>query len=307
MPMMRLPTNLEAGLATWTGETARRWLSDLPMLIAAAQDRWGIAIGEPFEPGGATSYVAPATTSDGRHMVYKCTIPHDEAIGEADALRAYDGHGAVRLHADHPTTFELLVEHCEPGSSLWEESDGVRIEVTSTLMKRLWSSEAPAHLTRLRDLTSMWAGITERRMITLEVPWITGPIERGVDLLRSLPAAAPAHVLLHQDLHPGNILSSKREPWLAIDPKPVVGDPAFDPVQLLVQDNGRVSEPPGHDLVVERLQRIGARLALDPERIGLWALARCAEWSMWSYDHGNTIDAAIEYTWARTLDVIVPE
>jgi streptomycin 6-kinase len=304
--MMHLPANLEAGLATWTGETARRWLSDLPRLIAAAEERWEIAIGGPFEPGGATSYVAPAVASDGRRLVYKCTIPHDEAIGEADALRAYNGDGAVRLHADRSTTFELLVERCEPGSSLWDEPDDVRMEVTCTLMKRLWRSEAVGRFATLRDLTSRWAGITERRMITLEVPWITGPIERGVDLLTSLPTSAPSDVLLHQDLHPGNILSSTREPWLVIDPKPVVGDAAFDPVQLLVQDKGRVTEPPGPDSVSERLERIGALLALDPERVGLWALARCAEWSMWSFDRGRTIDAAIEYTWARTLDVILP-
>lgn len=306
MLMMHLPANLEAGLAAWSDEAAGSWLSDLPVLIAEAEERWGVAIGEPFQPGGATSYVAPATAADGGRMVYKCTIPHDEAIGEADALRAYEGNGAVLLHADHATNYELLVERCEPGTSLWSEPDDVRMEVACELMTRLWGSEADGQAVVLKDLTSKWAGITERRMITLEVPWITGPIERGVELLGALPASAAADVLLHQDLHPGNVLASTREPWLVIDPKPVVGDPAFDPVQLLVQVDGRVAEPPGPDVVIERLERIAGFLALDPERLGLWALARCAEWSMWSYERGRTIDAAIEYTWARTLDAIFP-
>ncbi len=65
-------------------------------------------------------------------------------------------------------------------------------------------------------------------------------------------------------------------------------------------------EPPEAVEIADRLAALADDLGLDAERIGLWAIARCAEWSMWSLDHGNTVDAAIEYGWARALDRIIP-
>jgi streptomycin 6-kinase len=246
-------------------------------------------------------------TEIGQQVVYKCTIPHAEAIGEADALVAYGGNGAVRVIESHAPTFELLIERCHPGTSLWGISDDrERDEVASGLMHRLWIDAPDGPYTTLEAMTAQWAATTQRRLITSDLPWVADPIERGADLLRSLPLSTPDRSLLHQDLHPGNILSAGREPWLVIDPKPVVGDPAFDPIQLLVQRDGRIVEPDDPAGVARRLSAIADLVGLDAERIGLWGVARCAEWSMWSWEHGNTIDAAIEYSWARTLDALVP-
>jgi streptomycin 6-kinase len=304
---MEIPADLASTIASWQGDTADRWLDRLPSLLADAERRWGVAIGAPFSPGGATSFVAPATTRTGDRLVYKCTIPHDEAVGEAAALAAYEGDGAVEVAASEPTTFELLMERCEPGESLWAlPAWRDRADVTTDLMRRLWRPPGDRGFALLGDLTRRWADVTVRRLMTFEVPWVTEPIERAVELLASLPSSASAQVLLHQDLHPGNVLSSGREPWLVIDPKPVVGDPAFDPVQLLVQEGGRIAEPPPPAEIHDRLEVLGDALGIDGTRIALWTIARCAEWSMWSYDHGDTIDAAIAYTWARTLDAMVP-
>jgi streptomycin 6-kinase len=304
---MEIPPELAATIAAWPGGTGRAWIDRLPSILADAQRRWDVAIGSPYTPGGATSFVAPASSPSGDLLVYKCTIPHDEAVGEADALRAYGGDGAVRVVASEPATFEILMERCESGASLWSvQGWRERAEVATGLMRRLWRPPADGRFTSLGELTRRWADVTARRLMTLEVPWITAPIERGIDLLTALPSSAGDPLLLHQDLHPGNVLSSVREPWLVIDPKPVVGDPAFDPVQLLVQANGRIGEPPLPDPISARLEVLGDALGLDPVRIALWTIARCAEWSMWSYERGDTIDAAIAYTWARTLDTIVP-
>jgi streptomycin 6-kinase len=154
---------------------------------------------------------------------------------------------------------------------------------------------------------AQWADVTERRLSTSKLPWETGPIERGIDLLRTLPISASQRVLLHGDLHPGNILATEREPWLVIDPKPMAGDPAYEPIQLLTQERGRIVEPPDPSVIVSRMDDLADKLDLDAKRIGQWALARSAEWSMWSYDHGAIVDAAIEYSWARVLSRLVSE
>ncbi len=304
---MDLPDALAASLRTNFGDGGRRWVEDLPERIVDAQRRWDITVGAPFQPGGVTSFVAPATDRQGRGLVYKITVPHDEAAGETVALGAYGGDGAVELLASRPDSYEALLERAIPGTDLWSvDDDRERIEATCGLMARLWRPVPESSIGGLAPVAARWADITERRLITLELPWISSPIERGIDLLRTLPRDQAADaVLLHGDLHPGNILAAEREPWLVIDPKPLVGDPAFEPVQILTQRAGRIAEPPEPDAVASRLTRIAGLVALDPERIGLWALARTAEWSMWSFERGDTIDAAVAYTWTRTLDTLV--
>jgi streptomycin 6-kinase len=97
----------------------------------------------------------------------------------------------------------------------------------------------------------------------------------GAGMLRTLPASAATEVLLCTDLHAENVLSSQRERWLVIDPKPLVGDPAFDPVQHMLNCAPRlVADPTG------LAARMAALLSLDPERVRLWLFARCAQESL---------------------------
>ena len=86
----------------------------------------------------------------------------------------------------------------------------------------------------------------------------------------------------------------------------MIGDPAFEPVQLLTQEGGRIAEPPEPCAVEERLEGIADRVGLDAERIGLWAIARTVEWSMWSWDHDDIHDAAKFHAWTQTLDELMP-
>jgi len=304
---MRLPSGLARAVTDWDDDIGKVWVDELPNIVAAAERRWGIKIGAPYEPGGYTSYVAPAITANGTEVVYKCTIPHDEAIGEADALVVYDGDGAVQLAESNSDTYELLLERCVPGSDLWSVDEGAeRLEAAATLMRRLWRNVKSENISVLASVGPRWADVTEQRLVARKPPWVLGAIERGIDLLRTLPFDAEFSVLLHSDFHPGNILAAEREPWLVIDPKPMVGDPAFEPIQLLVQTGGRITEPPSPVDVERSLGDLATRLNLDAERIGLWAIARCAEWSMWSLDHNAVAEAAREHRWARTLDEIIP-
>lgn len=300
---MELPDALRASLDSYPDGLGRRWASELAGRIGAAEERWGLVIGEPFQPGGVTSWVAPARRADGTDCVYKITVPHDEAIGEDVALRAYGADGAVALLAAAPEAHELLLERAEPGHDLWSVADDdERLDVACDVMRRLWRPSGDDSIRSVGATARAWADVTERRLVTSEVPWVTDPIERGVDLLRALPNDPTGRVLVHGDFHPGNVLAARREPWLAIDPKPLVGDPAFEPIQLLTQQEGRITEPPPLDDVAVRVEGLAGRLDLDAERIVRWGIARCAEWSMWSWEHGDTIDAAVAYTWARTLD-----
>jgi len=305
---VRIPSKLTAALSDYWGDTGQQWLEAFPERLEAAEKRWGITIGDPFDPGGFTSWAAPAITQVGEDVVYKCVIPHDEAVGEDAALAAYDGDGAVRLVASQPSTFELLIESCNPGADLWSVADErQRFEVAGELMPTLWRPTDPGSIASLTDVGPRWADILQRRMLTLDLPWVADPIDRGAELLRTLPFDEDNPMLIHGDFHPGNILAAQRDPWLVIDPKPMIGSPAYDAVQLLTQADGRVVEPPPVAAIEDRLDVLAALLGIEAERIALWALARTAEWSMLSLDHDAIVEAAIEYSWTRSLDSILAD
>lgn len=95
-------------------------------------------------------------------------------------------------------------------------------------------------------------------------------VEAGLDLFGTLFKPSPEDVLPATDLHAGNVLAAEREPWPVIDPKPFVGDPAYDATQHLLRCRSRlVADPKG---MVGRM----SGLLADPERVRLWLFARVA-------------------------------
>ena len=91
----------------------------------------------------------------------------------------------------------------------------------------------------------------------------------ALEMFRELPRTASRRVLLCTDLHAENVLSARREPWLAIDPKPYVGDPAYDVLQHMLNCERRLrSDPAGLS------RRMAGLLGLDVERVLLWLFAR---------------------------------
>jgi len=98
-----------------------------------------------------------------------------------------------------------------------------------------------------------------------------GLVKEGLRVFKELAKPAPTDVLLITDLHAGNVLRSQREPWLLIDPKPFVGDPAYDPVQHLINCETRLHRDP-----IELVRRVADLAEVDAERVRLWTFARAA-------------------------------
>src|SRR3954452_14756402 len=90
-----LPRDLVAA-AEQDGRTG--WLATLPATVARLARAWSLTVEPPFQPGGQTAWVAPARDRAGRGLVLKVAWGHPEALHEADGLRAWNGHGTVRLH-----------------------------------------------------------------------------------------------------------------------------------------------------------------------------------------------------------------
>lgn len=121
----------------------------------------------------------------------------------------------------------------------------------------------------------------------------TGLLTLGAELLRELPRTAEAETILHGDFNPGNLLAAEREPWLAIDTKPMYGDPAFDPWPLIQQIDDPFARPGPHRVLARRTALVAGELGVDVTRLRTWAVARLVEFLLWSLDGNGDLPEAV--------------
>src|ERR1700683_2425490 len=264
---LKLPRHL-ARSARRAGRQA--WLASLPGLVEEAADLWSLTGGEPFQPGGSTSWVAPVRDAGGASLVLKIVWPHPEAAHEAAGLRAWAGQGAIRLHAarDLAGARAFLIERCRAGTALCARPETEQDPVIAALLRRLWITPARGHpFPSLRQMCRQWAGELEPAALDPLDPGLT---RAGLALWEELPDSTGNEVLLCTDLHAGNVLAASREPGLVISPNPHVGAPPLDLLQHLLNCPGRLrSDPRG------LARRMAGLAGLDPDRVLAWLCARC--------------------------------
>ena len=266
---MRLPPALER---LRLEERGRDWLARLPQVVVACAERWELEPGEPF-PDAQVSLALPARRRDGTEAVLKVQLPHRESEHEAAALAHWDGDGAVRLLDHDAERHALLLERCLPGTPLAEVGPERALDVYVGLLPRLWRPAGPP-FRPLAAEAGVWADGLVADWERAGRPCERRLLDTALDALRSLPPEQGPSVLLHQDMHGDNVLRAQREPWLAIDPKPLAGEREFG-VAPVVR-----SFELGHSrrAVVRRLDRLAGELGLDRERARLWALAQTVAW-----------------------------
>jgi streptomycin 6-kinase len=268
----------------------RQWLESLPLRVAEALQSWSLTLDHIYQTG-CESYVAKVVRANGSAAVLKVHFPGRENAREAAALAVWRGDGAVTLLEQMADSHTLLIEYCSPGSHLRDLACDAALDVYRDLLPRLWKS-TDDNFSTLRDEASRWArGMRrewERTGCAVPKRWI----DSAVSMLGNLAPSQGGCVLLHQDLHADNILRAERLPWLAIDPKPLLGEREFA-VAPIVRSNEL-----GHSkkLVLRRLDRLTAELSLDRERARAWTIAQTVAWSMGAEhtEHHDTIRWLLE-------------
>ena len=246
------------------------WLERLPRAISEMQDRWKLSLGSPFDCDEVScSWVAPAVRGDGTGAVLKLGMPHMEGAHEIQALQLLQGDPTVRLLESDAELNAMLLEKCEPGTALRERPEPEQDVVIAGLLRRLWRRPAIPHPFRpLSAMTSYWAAET---MAAADRWSDRGLIRAGLRLFEELSRPSSDDVLLATDLHAGNVLQARRVPWLVIDPKPFVGDRAYDATQHLINCRERMLTAP--DATIRRFADL---LEVDDERVRQWMFARTA-------------------------------
>jgi streptomycin 6-kinase len=250
----------------------RSWLGDLPRLVSDLTSAWDLDLGLPYE-AATVSYVVPVIRGTDR-MVLKVQWPHEECLHEADALRTWNGHGAVRLLAQDIERHALLLERCSPGISLAAVDNVDPMGVMVDVLPRLWQA-AGSPFRSLNEEAQGWAMNLLASWEAAGKPCERRLIEATLQLICELASSQGEQVLVHQDLHADNVLSAERQPWLVIDPKPLLAEREFSLAPIVR------SFEFGHSRaeVVKRLDRLSAELSLDRNRARGWAIAQAVAWS----------------------------
>jgi streptomycin 6-kinase len=207
-----------------------------------------------------------------------------EAEHEADALAFWDGSGAVRLLARDDARGALLIERCRPGTRLWDLPETEALEAVAPVFRALRRPAPERHPFRLlADEAARWADELPRRWARSDRSIARAVVDEAVRLARELGSTQPEVVVCHQDLHGGNVLAAVREPWLAIDAKPLVGEPAFDTASYLRDRRPwLLRQPRPERIVARRLDVLSAALGLERERMRGWALVLALAWGLGS-------------------------
>jgi streptomycin 6-kinase len=286
--MHTVPDDFARRMVELHGPEGVEWLERLLSLIADCAGRWSLTVLPPFEPL-SYNYVAPAVRADGTDVVLKLGVPNPELLTEIEALRLYGGRGIVRLLEADLDQGALLLERLKPGTPLASLADDEQAtSIAAGVMRQLWRPVPDEHpFPSVAD----WAaglGRLRRHFGGGSGPFPTHLVEAAEVLFRDLIGSMGEPLLLHGDLHHENILAAERQPWLALDPKGLVGEAAYEVGALLRNPIPEIVTRPHVDrIMARRVDQLSEELGLDPERLLGWGLAQAVLAAWWSFeDHG---------------------
>ncbi|MFD2329423.1 aminoglycoside phosphotransferase family protein [Cohnella sp. GCM10020058] len=285
--MMEIPQPFIDRMSELHGEEGVAWCTTLPGLIAEHASRLGFIPETPF-PDLTYNFVLRVRRTDGKPAVLKCSFMKEELAREVSVLRDYEGRGAIRVLEADEETGVVLLESANPGKPLSSmEDDSQATAIFCEVFRRL---QLPATAGKpYPSIKQHFAAIEryreryddDKRSAPLPESWV----ENAEECLQYLIATTSENVLLHGDLHHGNILRHG-EDWAVIDPKGIVGDIHFDTIQYLLnyEDQG------GHrdQVLRNRIAIMADWLGLDPRRIAMWGVARGVLEATWTIEDGGT-------------------
>ena len=291
--MIEVPAALIAAQHKHGGASGRAFVAALPGIADEMLERWNLTpSGDPMH--GWAALALPVRDADGRHAVLKLQAVDEETVGEPVALRIWDGDGAVRLLADDPATGAMLLERLDASRHLSGMEDSrAAVRILAELLARLTAHAAPEDMRRLGDVADAML-----QQVHAAVRRLADSADRS--LLVDCAAAVrevvgePGNRMLHWDLHYDNVLASEREPWLAIDPKPLAGDPGFELLPAMTNRFDPAAVPWRFDLMTDVL-------GLDRGRALAWTLGRILQNGLWDIEDGARRLAKEQVAIARIL------
>ena len=293
--MFVIPDTFAREMIALHGAKGADWLGRLPTILAACERRWGITRGPAFADL-SFHYVASAVRSDGTAGLKACWPPASFEQ-EAEALQLFDGRGMVRLLECDTSNEVMLLERLEPGTLLRTvKDDEEATSIAATVMRQFWRPAPQEH--PFPTVLSDWGRGFVRLRQHYEGgcgPFPSAVLEEAEINYAELSVSMAEPMLLHGDLHHDNILAAQRKSWLAIDPKGLIGKPAYKTGAILRNPLPQLLElpQPGRGLA-RRVDQLAEELGFDRVRVRGWGLAQAVLSAWWSVeDFCDVSDTAI--------------
>ncbi|MFF7459183.1 aminoglycoside phosphotransferase family protein [Kitasatospora sp. NPDC008115] len=281
---------------------APTWLAELPALVAAQLTRLGLVLDRVLDPGGSRSLVAYVHRDDDlTPATLKVSLRTPETAHEPDALTTWAGRGAVLLLDAHrtPTTDVLLLERLHGEIPLRSLADPKATLEATSLLHRLWLPLPQTAPTPPLPTTPPLPAETPTPAFPDEaVPLLTEARETAT----TLTTTATERFLLHGDFHHGNVLAADRSPWLAIAPRPLAGERAYDLARLALDRADTLVGSPGLPAAVRRrLHQLAEALDVDRDRLRGWTLVRAVDLALTALAAGRRPEAELYLEFAGAL------
>jgi streptomycin 6-kinase len=267
------------------GDDWAAWVDRLPALARDLLDEWDLTVDGALM-NGFCSLVVPVLTPDGQRAVLKLhtDADADESDFEHLALQRWHGNGAVLLLRADPRRQAMLLERLHP-RDLATIGDLEACDVVAGLYGRIHVAALP----QLRTITSYverWTADLEA--LPHDVPIPRRMREQCAALTRDL-VTDPASVgrIIHGDLHHHNVLAADREPWLVIDPKPMSGDPHYEPAPMLWNRWDVIAAGDVRTNLRRRFHTIIDAAGLDEDRARDWVVVRMVHNMSWAVIDGD--------------------
>jgi streptomycin 6-kinase len=282
------------------GPSGEEWVAGLPRLLAGVLDDWGLT---PTGAGmtGWTAVVVPVRR-DGEAFALKVGWPHADAQHEHLALRVWDGRGAVRLVAADPARGALLLEALDPAHDL-EAASGVDTDTACATIGGILARlhvPAPPQVRRLSD----FAAAEGERLLLARDRLPRRFLDRAAHLAADLVSDPGCNDrLLHTDLHFGNVLAGRREPWLAIDPSPMAGHPGLELQPVLRNRVGELGTGSAFRWGVRRRLEVTCEAAgIDVDAARAWTIWLSVVEANWASLDGDTDAVTLHLSIAKALE-----
>ena len=279
-----IPTELVTHITAICGTPGEQWFKDLPKQIADLEAAWTITIHEPF-PGIEYNFVAPATTEDGIEVVIKIAPPFEtvEIYGEAKHLRTLGGQGSVKLLAEDRDRRAIMIERALPGEALFArfKNDAAACVEPAIGVLRSILRPPPADMSDVVTLDQWFNNF--RRYAETKFP--ADYAQKAFEIYERLSIQPGRTFYLHGDFHPGKVVTATRSPFLAIDPKGIVGHVGYEIAVFL---NNLHWWQKGTIDVCEFLRGAVRQFAtafdFEEQELREWAYAGMVIGAWWTYD-----------------------
>lgn len=283
-----IPDYFRKSLINSRGEAGKKWLDDLPEVVEKLSVQWQIKIFPPFML--SYNYVCPAERADGSSAVLKVEFTAEKARTEYEALKIFNGAGAVKIIEEDSESKALLLERAFSGTSLKSiKDDKKRTSIMIDVMKKL---RKPAPKNHEFLFIEDWGESFKRHRKQFNGG--VGPFEKQLfdkaeKTFFDLAESQKEKVLLHGDLHHGNILVTEREPYLAIDPKGIIGEAEYE-VGAMLRNELPKDKKVAKKTLDQRINQLSEGLRYDKKRIRQWAFSQAVLAAVWVFEDHKKLD-----------------